>query len=147
MESVMGSGAFTFKPQENWAKLPPGWEFGDVAAVAVDRLDRVYAFNRGKHPMIVFDREGNFLNSWGEGLFTSAHGLHVGPDDTLYCTDDGDHTVRKCTFDGKILLELGLPKQKTPYMSGQPFKPLHPHGAVTKRGHLCLRRLRQRPRA
>jgi sugar lactone lactonase YvrE len=121
MDVVMGSGAFTFKPQENWAKLPEGWEFGDVAAVAVDRLDRVYAFNRGKHPMIVFDREGNFLNSWGEDLFSSAHGLHIGPDDTLYCTDDGDHTVRKCTFDGKILLELGLPKEKTPYMSGRPF--------------------------
>ena len=41
-------------------------------AVAVDRQDRVYVFNRGEHPMIVFDREGNFLRSWGEGVFTRA---------------------------------------------------------------------------
>ena len=74
-------------------KLPDGWEFRDVAAVAVDSKDHVYVFNRGQHPMIVFDRDGNFLRSWGEGLFKRAHGLHIGPDDTLYCTDDGDHTV------------------------------------------------------
>ena len=27
--------------------------------------------------MIVFDREGNFLRSWGEGVFQRAHGLHI----------------------------------------------------------------------
>ena len=36
----------------------------------VDKQDRVYAFNRGQHPMVVFDRDGNFLRSWGEGVFT-----------------------------------------------------------------------------
>ena len=25
----------------------------------------------------------------------NAHGITMGPDDTIYCTDDGDHTVRK----------------------------------------------------
>ena len=65
------------------AKLPPGREFNaDVAAVGVDAQDRVYAFNRGAHPMVVFDREGNFLRSWGEGVFHRAHGVHVAPDDT-----------------------------------------------------------------
>ena len=47
--------------------------------------------------MIVFDRDGNFLRSWGEGLFPRAHGLHIEPDDNRLLTDDGDHTVRKCT--------------------------------------------------
>ena len=55
--------------------------------------------------MCVFDRDGNFLKSWGEGVFRRAHGIHMGPDDTIYCTDDGDHTVRKCTLDGKVLLD------------------------------------------
>ena len=31
-------------------------------------------FNRGEHPMMVFDRDGNFLRSWGEGTFPRAHG-------------------------------------------------------------------------
>ena len=51
--------------------------------------DNVYAFNRGEHPMIVVDRDGNFLRSWGEGLFNRAHGVSMGPDDTIYCTVHG----------------------------------------------------------
>src|SRR5690348_18265300 len=94
MSVVLGSGEHRYRVVENWAKLPDGWEFRDVAAVAVDSKDCVYVFNRGQHPMMVFDRDGNFLRSWGEGLFGRAHGLHIDSDDTLYCTDDGDHTVR-----------------------------------------------------
>jgi DNA-binding beta-propeller fold protein YncE len=118
---ILGSGEYTYRVVEGWEKLPPGYRFGDVAAVGVDRRDRVYAFNRGEHPMCVFDRDGNFLKSWGEGVFKRAHGVHMGPDDTIYLTDDGDHTVRKCTLDGKILLEIGIPGRPAPFMSGQPF--------------------------
>jgi len=121
MSDTLGDGQYRYRIVEDWAKLPQGWEFMDVAAVAVDRQDRVYVFNRGQHPMIVFDREGKFLRSWGEGLFKRAHGLHIGPDECLYCTDDGDHTVRKCTLEGKVLLEIGVPDKPAPYMSGKPF--------------------------
>jgi hypothetical protein len=120
-DGVVGSGDYTYRVVADWAKLPIGWTFRDVAAVAVDSQDRVYVFNRGEHPMMVFDRDGNLLNSWGEQLFHRAHGLHVGPDDTLYCTDDGDHTVRKCTMDGKLLLEIGIPGRPSGFMSGAPF--------------------------
>ena len=122
MTPIVGSGGFTYRPMDRWARLPDGWEFGDVAAVGVDGKDRVYAFNRGRHPMIVFDREGNFLQSWGEGVFSRAHGLHMAPDDTVYLTDDGDHTVRKCTLDGKVLLTIGIPGEPAPFMSGDPFR-------------------------
>ena len=121
MTVTLGSGAYAYRVIENWAKLPDGWSFKEVGAVAVDRKDQVYVFNRGEHPMMVFDREGNFLRSWGEGVFPRAHGLHIGPDETLWCTDDGSHTVRHCTLDGKVLLEIGVPGKPAPYMSGVPF--------------------------
>jgi sugar lactone lactonase YvrE len=121
MKTILGSGQFRYEVVEDWAKLPDGWSFRDVAAVATDHKDRVYVFNRGEHPMIVFDRDGNFLRSWGEGLFNRAHGIHIGPDETLYCTDDGDHTVRKCTLEGKVLLTIGIPGKPSPYMGGEPF--------------------------
>ena len=77
---------------DGWAKLPPGMEFNaDVAAVGVDKHDNVYAFNRGKHPMCVFDRDGNLLRTWGEGVFSAPHGVFMAPDDTIWLTDDGDH--------------------------------------------------------
>ena len=72
--------------------------------------------------MMVFDRDGKFLRSWGEGQYPRAHGVHMGPDDSIYLTDDGGHFVRKCRLeDGKVLLELGVPGKPAPYMSGEPF--------------------------
>ena len=119
-ESMLGSAPFQYEVDETWGRLPDGWEYKDVAAVGVDSQDRVYVFNRGEHPMIVFDQDGNFLRSWGEDLFTRAHGLHIGPDDMLYCTDDGDHTLRKCTPEGKVELTIGVAGSPAPYMSGEP---------------------------
>src|SRR4026209_1557951 len=120
MSIIVGTGEYRYRIVEDWAKLPDGWSFREVGAVGVDANDNVYVFNRGEHPMMVFDRTGKFLRSWGEGLYPRAHGLHIAADDILYLTDDGGHVVRKCTTEGKVLLELGVPGKPTPYMSGLP---------------------------
>jgi DNA-binding beta-propeller fold protein YncE len=137
MATTMGQGQFRYEVMGDWGKLPDGWELNDVAAVAVDKKDQVYVFNRGAHPMIVFDRQGNFLRSWGEGLFKRAHGVHIGPDEHLYCTDDGDHTVRKCTLEGKVVLTIGIPGKPAAYVSGEPFNRCT-HTALSPRGDIFV---------
>ena len=121
MATLLGSGDFQYEVDVAWGKLPDGWSYKEAAAVGVDANDNVYVFSRGDHPMIVFDRHGDFLRSWGEDLFARAHGVTMGPDESIYCTDDGDHTVRKCTYDGKVLLELGVPGKAAAMHSGKPF--------------------------
>ena len=122
MSVILGTDGYRYEVSDDWAKLPPGMEFNaDVAAVGVDKNDNIYAFNRGKHPMCVFDRHGNFLRSWGEGVFVRPHGVYMAPDETIWLTDDGDHTVRQCTLEGKVLLTIGIPGKPAPYMSGEPF--------------------------
>jgi len=121
MTVIVGEGAYRFRVEEGWAKLPDGWPLREVGSVGVDVRDNVYVFSRSEHPMIVFDREGNFLRSWGEGIFVRPHGIHMGADDTIWCTDDGDHTVRQCTLDGRVLVTIGTAKRGSPYMSGNPF--------------------------
>jgi DNA-binding beta-propeller fold protein YncE len=118
---ALGTKAFTYQVIENWAKLPDGWSFKEVGGVGVDARDNVYVFNRGAHPVMIFDRQGNFLRSWGEGIFPRAHGITMAPDDTMFLSDDGDHTVRKCTLDGKVLFTLGTSGKPAPFMSGDPF--------------------------
>src|SRR5579863_5948363 len=119
---IVGSGKFQYRVNADWAKQPDGWSFKEIGGVGVDSKDNVYVFNRGEHPMIVFNRDGEFLRSWGEsGMFPRAHGVFVAPDETLWLTDDGDHTVRQCTLDGKVLLTLGTSGKPAPYMSGEPF--------------------------
>jgi hypothetical protein len=138
MAVVLGTDGYRYEVDDGWAKLPPGMEFNaDVAAVGIDKHDNVYAFNRGKHPMCVFDREGNLLRTWGEGIYPRAHGVFMAPDDTIWLTDDGDHTVRQCTLDGKILLTIGVPGKPAPYMSGDPFHRCT-HTAMSPQGDLYV---------
>ena len=92
-----------------WERLPEGWTFVEVAGVATDSSDRVYVFSRGEHPVIVFDRDGRFLDAWGEGIFTNPHGICIGPDDSVYCADNMDHTVRVFSTDGTLRHTLGSP--------------------------------------
>jgi DNA-binding beta-propeller fold protein YncE len=96
----------------DWSHRAPV-EFDDAAGVAVDAEDRVFVLTRRPSVVLVFSASGNFEKMWGEGLFTDrAHGISVGPDGNVYCVDDSDHTVRKFTPNGRLLLTLGI--------SGQP---------------------------
>ena len=119
--AVLGSGPYTYEASgENWGKLPEGWFYKEAASVAVDSQDRVFVFNRGNHPMIVLDREGNVLRSWGEGVFANPHGVTVAPDDTLWCVDNADHSIRRFSPTGTLLNTLIEPNQPAPPMSGRP---------------------------
>ena len=100
----------TYQVLEGWEQLPPGWKHLDVSGVAVDSSDRVYLLTRMDTRIIVYNRDGTFVRSWGEGLFTDrTHCLRFGPDGCLYTVDDGDHTVRRFSPEGKQLMTLGAP--------------------------------------
>ena len=115
-----------YRPVEGWGRLPEGWSFVEATSVAVDAKDNVHVFNRGEHPVIVFDRDGKFLRSWGEGVFRRAHGITIGPDGTMWLTDDLHHTVRQFTPEGKLLLTLGDPDKPSALHGGKPFnRPTH----------------------
>ena len=117
----VSSGEYVYEHVPGWGKLPDGWEWNHVVGVGVDSQDRIFAYNRSEHPMIVLDQSGNMLESWGEGIFGTAHHLFIGPDDSVYTTDVGDHTVRKWTGDGELLLTLGTPNEPAEKLSGDPF--------------------------
>ena len=115
-----------FEPVVGWGALPDGWRYVEVAGVAVDKKDNVFCFSRGEHPVIVFDREGHFLRSWGEGHVRRAHAITIDADETVWLTDDLHHTVRKFTADGKLLLTIGNPDTPAALQGGKPFnRPTH----------------------
>ena len=92
----------------DWEQLPQGFHHRDVCGVAVDSRDRVYVLTRGVPRVIVYERDGTFATSWAENTFTDrTHAIRIGPDDSVYCVDDGDHTVRKFNSDGRLLFTLG----------------------------------------
>ena len=107
MVTTVGSGKYRFEVDEGWAHLPKGWEM-PAAAVAVDSQDRVYVFNRApEHPIAIFDRQGNYLSSWGEGLFVNPHAMLIDKDDNLWLVDSDGGQVMKFTSSGELLLAIG----------------------------------------
>lgn len=130
---IFGQGTHQYTVHENWWSLPEGWEFGWIPAVAVDSQDRVYVYSRSEHPMVVFDRDGNFLTSWGDDILKDAHGIYIDENDHIYCTERETHVVQKFTTDGELLMTLGTMDE--PGAEGEPFNlptdfALGPHGEM-----------------
>ena len=140
--TLVGSGVFTYAVQQDWFELPEGWCFGWVPAVACDSEDRVYVYSRSEHPMIVFDREGRFVASWGDEVLKDAHGIFIDDRDQIWCVERETHCVRQFTRDGELLMTLGTPDQEG--APGQPLPAAHRLGARRRRLYIRVRRLRQR---
>ena len=114
-----GAGSHTYEVQEGWGQLPDGWSFGWIPAVGVDSQDRVYVYSRSEHPMVVFDRDGNFLTSWGDDILSNAHGIFIDAADNVYCVERETHIMHKFTTDGELLTSIGTRGQLG--AEGEPF--------------------------
>jgi DNA-binding beta-propeller fold protein YncE len=108
----VGTGSLRFEVGEAWTLrgngVPP-----EAPGVAVNSKGEVHVLTRSPHPVQVYDRDGRFLRSWGDGVFRTTHGMHIGPDDCVYVVDSGDSTVRKFSPGGELLFQLGEPDRRT----------------------------------
>jgi hypothetical protein len=92
---VMGSGAHTYEAQHDWGTLPPSIRWGNTHAVVEDAQGHihvhhtVHASSPGADTMVVFDKDGQFVRSWGPQFRGVAHGLQLrreGSEEFLYLT-------------------------------------------------------------
>src|SRR5262245_10744309 len=105
--TIVGNGKYTYEVREDWAKLPDGWTM-PAAAVTVDSQDRVYCFNRTPdHPVVVFDRDGNYLHSWGAGLFAFPHTIRVDERDIMWLVYLDHGQLMYCTSSVNLLRTIG----------------------------------------
>ena len=133
-----GSGQVPrFQVDPLWPKpLPNRWVMGSVIGVSVDSRDRIWMIHRPSSlsdneraaaldpplaacctpapPILVFDQEGNLVDSWGgpgAGYQwpQSEHGLYVDDKDNVWIGGNGsnDHQIVKFTQDGRFLLQIG----------------------------------------
>ena len=83
---------------------PPseGWELGMISWVDVDRKGNVYLLQRGEKadPIVVIDRRGRVLRSWGKGLYKIPHSIRVDPAGNVWTTDAESSTILKFTPQG-----------------------------------------------
>ena len=151
-----GTSVPGFQVDPFWPKtLPNEWLIGRIAGVAVDSQDRIFVVHRPGSltrgelgltqdpvmsqccrpapPVLVFDTEGNLLDSWGgpgEGYDWpgTEHGIFVDHNDNVWLGGEGigdpetdldhrihgeenplcrDHFVLKFSTDGTFLMQIG----------------------------------------
>jgi hypothetical protein len=123
---TIGEGSYKYEWLGDWAKLPQGKAFGYTHGVATDRNDNVYIFNQSRDALCVFDRDGNFIKSWGENFQKGAHGLFLsreGDEEFLYLTDYELSAVFKTTLDGEVIWTLAAPPLVGVYNTPAEFSP------------------------
>src|SRR5262249_50978928 len=110
MDPIVGRGKYSYRVNEEWQRVPEWLEL-KPGALSVDSEDRVYCFNRNDaHPVVIFDRDGNFVASWGEGLFRFPHAIRIVQEqgrDVVWLCDEHLQQFYKFTTDGKLLQTIG----------------------------------------
>ena len=128
MGATIGTGDYRYEALDRWERLPDGMDVVENPGVAVSSKDQVYVLTRNTdYPVLVFESDGSFLRSFGKGVFSHrAHGVLIGPDDTVYCADDGVHLITVFTPDGRLLRTIGERDRPADKWSGKPFnRPTH----------------------
>src|SRR5438132_13855432 len=97
---------FKYELIPDFFKSPDGEPFGLISRGAADAQDHIYVFQRRDPPVVVFDRNGKHVASWGTGDVTDPHGLKI-IGDIVYTTDRSDSVAKSFTLDGKVTLALG----------------------------------------
>jgi hypothetical protein len=104
-----------------WAQLPEGRVLAAMSNIGVDSRGHVWVADRcGPQmctdsplaPILEFDANGKYLQSFGAGLFVAPHGMHIDRAGDVWVTDfraagGKGGQVHKFRRDGKLLLSLG----------------------------------------
>jgi DNA-binding beta-propeller fold protein YncE len=83
---------------------------GTVSSVAIDGEGVIYVLQRGDKadPVIVVDKQGKTLRSWGKGMFTVPHSVRIDADGNVWTVDAGSSVILKFTPQGKKLQEISV---------------------------------------
>jgi DNA-binding beta-propeller fold protein YncE len=83
-----------------------------ITGVAVDKDENVYGSDEWKSQVSVFDKEGEYLKTWGEkgdgeGQLNGAAGICFDVDDNIWVVNSFNSRVQKFTKDGQFLSGFG----------------------------------------
>jgi hypothetical protein len=135
---VLGTGAHKYEALHDWGTLPTGLKWGNTHGVVEDSRGNIYvhhtvhATSESADSMVVFDRHGKFVRSWGKEFRGVAHGLHIrkeGSDEFLYLTVNAANpkmtpppemqaVVLKTTTRGEIVWKIQGPPEIDNYKPG-----------------------------
>ena len=112
---------------ENFFKLPPGINFGEVPGIAVKSNGNILVFSRsnpsGGGPaygiraaqLFEFDPNGNLIAEHGKNLYAwaFAHSVRVDADDNIWTVDKGTDMVVKMDPQGRVVWVFGRAQESS----------------------------------
>ncbi len=124
---IVGHGDFKYHVDKEWGvqdsmKIP----VKDCHEMVQDAKGRLFMLtNHTKNNVLIYDRSGKVLDTWTLNA-SGAHGLTItqeGGEEFLFITDSDNGKVYKTTLDGKVLLEMGAPKEISNYADPKKYHP------------------------
>lgn len=132
---ILGDGDFRYEAIHDWGELPSRIRWGNTHTVAEDAQGHIYvhhtvnAASESPDSMVVFDRRGKFVRSWGREFRGAAHGMWLrkeGREEFLYLTVNAANprmqppptlpaTVVKTTLKGEIVYKIEGPPDIAAY--------------------------------
>ena len=114
---ILGQGDHRYQCLHDWGQLPADIQYGLTHGVAVDKASNVYVLHTSrktspsKDTVVVFDKSGKFLRSWGQEYFGTAHGFDLIVEDgrELFYITDMARGLFKTTLDGKVIWHVDKP--------------------------------------
>jgi DNA-binding beta-propeller fold protein YncE len=126
-KSGIGNASHRYEVATDWGKLPSHLSYGYTHGVCVDAQDNVYVHNTSKDAVVVFDRSGKFLDSWGSEFEGGAHGfyLHMDSDgkEYIYYADTQRSLLVKTTLQGEVIFRVGTPNRPDLYDQERKYVP------------------------
>ena len=137
---VIGHNNHRYKIDLHWGDLNPSTTpVQDCHEMVQDSKGRIVLLtNHTKNNVIVYDKSGKLLETWGTE-YPGAHGLTLVKEngtDFLLITDYERHQVIKTTIDGKVVFELDYPADSGMYESADQYQPTET--AVAENGDIYV---------
>ncbi len=111
-----------------------GWESGMVSWLALDKKGMIYELQRGDKadPVLVLDRNGKVLRSWGKGNYKIPHSIRLDPEGNVWTVDAQASQVIKYSNTGQKLMtiEVGEQPESRSAFNGTTDIAFGPHGRL-----------------
>lgn len=111
---IYGYGDYQYELVTDWGKnFPVEWGLNSVPGIYVDSQDQVYIMSRSKPPIIVCNKDGEVLDTWGEDILERPHGMYIDKDDKIYVVDGEVHVAYIFNEKKEVLMTLGEKGKKS----------------------------------
>lgn len=125
---ILGAGRHRYEWVHDWMKLPDGMAHcgSTHGGIVVDAKNRVFVSTDTERAIMVFNADGSFVTSFGKELGAGLHGLCInkeGDQEFIYAAHLGHKSAVKMTLEGKVIWEVGYPKESGIYQDPNAYNP------------------------